>query len=547
MIDKQIQNFVSEKSRNTEKWFKENCPDIHQYIIENTKFLPENSLFRERKLCISENIKPKSCEVCGNPTKLSYQHKKFRDFCSYKCSTKMVAQKSVNKIKQTKLEKYGDVNYNNIYKTKETKLKKYGIETFNNSEKSKITRVEKGTLCSSPDIIKKMKQTKLEKYGDPNYVNTEKARETKLEKYGDPNYCNVVKIAETKTARYGVAGYNNYEKIRSTFIDRYGDPREVLTKDMLIYEHYTNKLTLTEIGDKYNLSNVHVGNLLRENNIDTIRHPISSQEKKICSIFENHNIYYETNTRKILKRKEIDIFLPEYNLGIEVNGVYWHSQKDDKNYHYNKYIETNKQGIQLLQFWDYEIDKQFDIVKNMILSKIGKVNKIFARKCYVKEVSKKEKGEFLNKYHLQGNCGSSLDYGLCYDKELVSVMSLLNHEDEWELVRFCSNNQILGGASKLLKAFTDKGITNISSFSDNMKSNGNLYYKLGFRKEKDIRPDYRYFYKNKIYHKFSFRKERFREDENLLYEEGLSETELAVLNNIRRLYDAGKQKFVFTV
>ena len=74
------------------------------------------------------------------------------------------------KEKATKLERYGDENYNNRIKEKATKLERYGDENYNNHIKAKAT--------------------KLEKYGDENYTNPDKAKETKLERYGDENYNN---------------------------------------------------------------------------------------------------------------------------------------------------------------------------------------------------------------------------------------------------------------------------------------------------------------------------------------------------------------------
>ena len=53
----------------------------------------------------------------------------------------------------------------------------------------------------------------------------------------------------------------------------------------------------------------------------------------------------------------------------------------------------------------------------------------------------------------------------------------------------------------------------ISTFSDNRFSEGNLYEKLGFVKESEVRPDYWYFKQGtatKLIHKFNFRKARIR-------------------------------------
>jgi hypothetical protein len=59
-------------------------------------------------------------------------------------------------------------------------------------------------------------------------------------------------------------------------------------------------------------------------------------EKELVDFIKSiYNGEIITNNRKILKGKELDIVLPELNLAIEFNGIYWHSLKD-KNYHLNK-------------------------------------------------------------------------------------------------------------------------------------------------------------------------------------------------------------------
>jgi hypothetical protein len=108
-------------------------------------------------------------------------------------------------VKQTKLEKYGDENYNNKEKSKETCLEKYNVEH--------IFQVE--------EFKDKAKQTRLEKYGDENYNNRDKAEQTYLEKYGNGGYRNFEKCCKTKEERYDDKFYRNSEKIQNTNLERY--------------------------------------------------------------------------------------------------------------------------------------------------------------------------------------------------------------------------------------------------------------------------------------------------------------------------------------
>lgn len=51
----------------------------------------------------------------------------------------------------------------------------------------------------------------------------------------------------------------------------------------------------------------------------------------------------------------MDIYIPDLNLAVEVNGMYWHSTKlkpDD--YHLNKYNKCKEQGINLVHIFEFE-------------------------------------------------------------------------------------------------------------------------------------------------------------------------------------------------
>lgn len=82
------------------------------------------------------------------------------------------------------------------------------------------------------------------------------------------------------------------------------------------------------------------------------------------------------------------------------------------------------------------------------------------------------------------------------------------------------------------------------TFADHEVSDGGLYERTGWTKDKELPPDYRYVYDGERKHKFGFRKIRFHNDPNLLWVDGLKERELAELNHINRVWDCGKTRFV---
>jgi hypothetical protein len=115
--------------------------------------------------------------------------------------------------------------------------------------------------------------------------------------------------------------------------------------------------------------------------------------------------------RSIISPKEIDIYHPARKFAIEVNGSYWHSELNgkDKRYHLSKLENCADKDIELFFVWEHLWNSKRDIVKSRISNKFGKNAKVYARKCNIVPVSKKEKKKFLDENHLQGDCNSSVE------------------------------------------------------------------------------------------------------------------------------------------
>jgi GR25 family glycosyltransferase involved in LPS biosynthesis len=221
-----------------------------------------------------------------------------------------------------------------------------------------------------------------------------------------------------------------------------------------------------------------------------------------------------------IENHELDIYIPEMNLAIEFNGLYWHSELfKDKNYHYNKWKLCQDNTIRLVTICEDDWNLKQDIVKSIIKNKLGvNQNKIYARKCQIKEI--KSTKEFLDNNHLQGWCQSSVNLGLFYNNELVSLMTFgkkrmimkgKSQENEYELLRFCNklDTSVVGGASKLFKYFIDNyKPEQVISYANLDISNGNLYDKLGFKLEKYTGINYWWAKDGVKYHRSNFMKHK---------------------------------------
>lgn len=262
---------------------------------------------------------------------------------------------------------------------------------------------------------------------------------------------------------------------------------------------------------------------------------------------------YDTahNDRTTIPPKELDILVPSKNIAIEFNGVYWHSDiyRPDKKYHRDKWVECYNAGFQLLTIWQDEWENSKDIVMSMIRNKLGVSTKerIAARDTYVSIESKKEAQSFLSSNHIQGFVGGTYYLGLRDKKSdaLVSMATLKRLKNTLTLSRYATSCSVPGGHSKII-SWVQKNLEfdKIVTFADLCVSDGSLYEKTGWTRDKELDPDYKYVVGSQRVHKFNYRLKRFRDDPELIFEEGLTERQLAELNRIPRIWDCGKIRYI---
>lgn len=277
---------------------------------------------------------------------------------------------------------------------------------------------------------------------------------------------------------------------------------------------------------------------------------VSSAEQEltewVTSLLSGYDI--RTSDRQLISPKELDIYIPAKNIAIEFNGLRWHTEEFSrgKEYHYDKWRRCADQGVQLIQVWEDQWRDKKDIVKRMLAAKLGvsQEKRVHGRKTELILLDKEEAMDFLDSHHIQGFASGSHYLGLSYEDVTVAVMVLKKQGEDMLLSRYATSAHVLGGQSKLVRwAERNLNYRNLITFADLEVSNGNLYEQTGFVKDKALPPDYKYLYQGERRHKFGFRLERFKNDPNLLYEEGLSERELALLNKIPRLWDSGKIRY----
>jgi phage FluMu protein Com len=561
---------------------------LYNDIIDKSSFIKDNN-FSLKLYCYHNNITSLPiCPICQTNT-LVYKNFSigFTKYCSIPCAAR-APEKIKNSI-NTKIKKHGE-GFQKLAaaKAKQTWIKKYGTDNPNK--------------CKS--VREKMKNTNLKKYGvewtfqDKNQI--KKTKKTMIKKYGVENFTQSLeyknKIKQHSLNKYNTTHYLKSKKVidkrKNTMLKKYGvdnifksklfqNQNQVKSKKMFFENHIkTNPLfePLFSLDDYTKSTNEYKWRCKRcqtefsfitSSGFTTVKCPkcdkinSSKSQQEIKNFIQS--IYNDTilsNTRKILDNKfEIDLYLPEIKTAIEFNGNYWHSENNafspkDKYYHNKKLNECISKNINLIQIFEDEWANKQQIVKNRLKHILGCTKyKIYGRKCIIKEIDTPLKNKFLEKYHIQGADKSSVKLGAFYKNRLVAVMTFGKRKitgakkQEWELIRYCTigNFNCIGMPSKLLKRFyqiidNEKIIT----YADRRWSNGNMYYKLGFKLDHISSPNYWYMNKKNYFnriHRTSFMKYKLK-NKLEVFDANISEWENMKNNGWDRIWDCGNYVFV---
>lgn len=398
------------------------------------KYINENSIFWDKSL---EELKKQKfkrgqrisfiCKRCGKLNNLSFGRiKKKEELVCQSCLFKEkrgrdteLGKKIKRKVEETNLKKYGVPNPSQnteiAKKIKETNLKNHGGIYFTRTqeyiEKTKRTNIERYKVewaHQSKEIIEKGKQTCLKRYGvkNPSQIDSiqKKKIDTNLKKYGTKNPSqndNIKeKIRKSNLEKYGVSSPSSLncikEKIKETNLKKYGvegsSQKNFLkdTRDILFNKEKFERYMRSHIeGSTHEIS------LLLRISDTTLRNYIhkysfeneffyrigSSYEMEIRRFLKDLNVEYINNIKSIINPLELDIYIPSKRIAIEFNGNYWHSSlKKDKFYHQTKTKLCEEKGIQLIQIFEYEWDKNKDEILSYLRRLILEENQFINEK-----------------------------------------------------------------------------------------------------------------------------------------------------------------------
>jgi len=561
-------------------------------IKKATSFLNYDAPIFVRVSYILNNVAiQKQCEECDSKIEHNVSVSQASDFCSIKCSKR--SQRTKDKRNATNLKRYGVSNpFSDSEKIQHAVYAKYGVTNVSHLDNVKDIISKKNTENASSRMAK-TKATVQQLYNADWYSKTPKwkektiatnnmkfdadwtfqskaiqdqIKETNLERYGADNPSKNVdvinKIATTKQEQYGDPKFNNTKKTKQTMNDRFGchsqqthwnkSTLDIMQNDTLLKDFVLDK-TITQAADELGVAPTTLRNTLQSKDIDFYIKRKNQYETFISDILDYHNINYITSDRKILNPKELDFVLPDHNIAIECNGIFWHSELMGKgrNYHIDKTLACQHNGIQLIHIWDYQIDSKLTIVNSMINHLIGKTqNRISARQTTIVEIGSNDYYNFLNDNHLQGPVYSSTRIGLEFNGKLVAVMGAGKSRfktDEYEMHRlaFLNNHLVIGGASKLFKHLLNMEVApTIISYANQDHSTGGIYDTLGFKQVGMSGPTYQYFKNRKVENRIKYQKHKLA---SLLehYDASLSEWKNMQNDGFNRFWTTGNIKYEY--
>jgi hypothetical protein len=539
-------------------------PNIHNNILNFNKNFPIETPFKIKIYNYFNNIEyPIKCYACSNHVK--FFNGSYSKFCSNKCSNK--DKDLLGKRNETMMNRYGKLsmisNPDIKHKIKISFEKNHGVSNISELAKLPETKIKisKTKLSYSKDkrviINTKRSTTNLDKWGVDNISKNKNikkiTKENNIKKWGIeyPIMLDVIKEKSKQTSleKYGVNHISKNENFRKKY---------KITNDLNYNKYLENGTSLfnCDKGHTFSISSdIYNHRKLLYLKICTICNPLnnkySSQHEEISNFLKELDIKHTINDRNIIP-KELDIYIPEYNIAIEFNGLYWHSELyKDKKYHLNKTNMCNNLGIRLIHIFEDDWIYRKDICKSIILNSINKIeNKIYARKCCIKEINdNKIVRSFLDKNHIQGFCSSSIKLGLFYNNELVSLMTFgyrgTNGKKEYELIRFCSllNTSVIGGSSKLFKYFVNNyEYDELISYSDLSMFDGSLYEKLGFKYSHLSNPNYYWVVDGIRKHRFNYNKKKLIKHG---YDPSKTENEIMHELGYYKIWGCGQKKWIY--
>jgi len=559
MTSQEIHQIIINKGRGSWNFLKFTLPTEYKKIAN----CPGRT-FPEKAYNYTHLSEPEKCIVCSEPARFTTYENGYTQYCCKKCYETVHGEKIRTAQQRGAYKNVGQ-------KAKETFLKNGGSyeEVVKKQQQTMMSRYGVKNAGQMEDRIEKVKKSNIKKYGtEKNPLLTDSM--IHRHKSGDVGFNskkfklflsenNVINSSQLPHVKK-IKSMKNLDIVVKRLLSL-GSRLEGIVEPMFTRDNYFGSregkylFKCCKCNSEFNDTLIN-GKIPRCTKCYPLYAEKSFAQKEIFLYLQSLGLECLYNDRKTLGGLELDIYIPAQKIAIEYHGLYWHSELNgkDKHYHINKLTKCESLGIRLIQIFDDEWIHLQSIIKSRLkyICTIHTSN-ISARKCEIKEISAKEKNNFLYKHHIQGEDKSKIKIGAFYENKLIAVMTFgglrralgaIAKQDEFELMRFCTSNKSQGISSRLLSFFIKNyHPKKIISYADRRWSNGNLYEVLGFKKISDGTPNYWYLDKkmNRI-HRYTYRKNVLQK-KLPIFNPALTEWQNMQLNGFDRIWDCGSLKY----
>lgn len=422
----------------------------------------------------------KVCEYCNKTYNCSWNARKKQRYCNKVCANAdpRTKEKIIKSQTETYIENYGM----HPMKTEETR---------NNLKKSMLEKHGVDWGSKMEGYREKVRKTQLERYGDENYSNVEKREKTNIERFGTKCPLSNPEIIKKSMDTSKVNHFNrellpllNLKKLIPLFSESDYTTMRWTNKYKFkcqtcdhIFEHsvYNKKFLFCPKCSPTGKSK-----------------PEAELLEFLSSILPDTPV--NLKNRSILNGKEIDLFVPSKNFGIEHDGLYWHSDLNSKSNRNDKYSHLKKlkacafHGINLIRIFEDEWAFRKESVRFIIKQHLSLLNDSLPETFTIKPVDKQDYDVFLFENSLNmSNRITSIRYGIYLNDDLISTIGFKKNrkiEGEYELIDYCQSNKTSYGISAfsvLFDHFKKEHNPNlVRKYIDRRIEPWNFYLKCGF-------------------------------------------------------------------
>lgn len=223
----------------------------------------------------------------------------------------------------------------------------------------------------------------------------------------------------------------------------------------------------------------------------------SKAEQEIADYIKQLGFNVTQNERAVLpSHKELDIYIPSHKIAIEYDGLFWHNENiKGKDYHLNKTIECQENGIKLFHVFEDEWIERHQVWESLLATSLGKKYKQqYSKPSIIMEIDNLTAQTFIEKNSLFNYGNYDINTGIFNDDKMLIFALSLNKDSSvfiYAALSIGTSSSLLALAIKYIQEHYQLK-SPLNTFVDLRWDNGEQIKSLGFKKKEIIPPQFHY-------------------------------------------------------